>query len=100
MRAIDLSGDYDVDLVPTILDCGCTTLIRNPIPILKRRTRFKSLTLLRAGCDSNHLDEYGQSPFDDARYHNIWPEWTWALLKSGYVYNDDPERWVKSSASA
>jgi len=100
MRAIDLSGGYDVDLVPNILDCGCTTLIRNPIPILKRRMRFKLLTLLRAGCDPNHLDEDGQSPSDDVRKHNIWPEWTWALLKSGYVYNDDPERWVKSSTSA
>jgi len=100
MRAIDLSGDYDVDLVPNILWCSCTTLIRNPLPILKRRMRFKLLTLLRAGCDPNHLDKYDLSPSDDAQKHGIWPKWTWALLNSGYTYNDDTERWVQSSPSA
>lgn len=100
MRVIDLSGDYDVDLVPTVVGCGCTTLIRNPIPILKRRAKFKLLTLLRAGCDPNHIDKHDQSSSDDARYHNLWPEWTWALLNSGYAYDDDTERWVKSSISA
>lgn len=100
VQAIDLSGDYNVDFVSTTLFCRCTTLIRNPIPILKRRLRFRLLTLLRAGCDPNHLDRDGRSPSDDARKHGSWPEWTWALLESGYAYNDDTERWVKGSTSA
>ena len=70
-------------------------MIRKPLPILKTRLRFKLLTLLRAGCDPNLVDNHGNSPSDDARYHGLWPEWTWALLNADYVFDEDGNRWVK-----
>ena len=72
-----------------------TRIIQRPLPILKTRLRFKLLALLRAGCDPNVLDNKGNSPSDDARYHGLWPEWTWALLNAGYVFDADGNRWVK-----
>lgn len=74
---------------------GNPHIIRKPLPILKTRLRFKLLTLLRAGCDPNVLDKYGDSPSDDAGYHGLWPEWTWALLNAGYVLDEASDRWVK-----
>ena len=76
-------------------DDGSEEIFRKPLPILKTRLRFKLLTLLRAGCDPNLLDNQGFSPSDDARYHGLWPEWTWALLNAGYVLEEDSDRWVK-----
>ncbi len=77
------------------LDEDSLRMIRKPLPILKTRLRFKLLTLLRAGCDPNLLDNNGNSPSDDARYHGLWPEWTWALQNAGYVFDEDSDRWVK-----
>ncbi len=57
--------------------------------------RFKLLTLLRAGCDPNLLDKDGASPSDDARKKGVWPEWTWALLNAGYVFDEDSNRWMR-----
>ena len=74
---------------------GDPLIIRDPLPILKTRLRFKLLTLLRAGCDPNLLDHEGNSPSDDARYHGLWSEWTWALLNAGYIFDEDNDRWVK-----
>ena len=76
-------------------DRGDAVIVREPLPILKTRLRFKLLTLLIAGCDPNLLAKYGDSPSDDARYHGLWPEWTWALLNAGYVLDKDSDRWVK-----
>ena len=76
-------------------DRGDAVIVREPLPILKTRLRFKLLTLLRAGCDPNLLDKYGNSPSDEARYHGLWPEWTWALLNAGYVLDKDSVRWEK-----
>lgn len=72
-----------------------TKRIRDPLPILKTRLRFKLLTLLRAGCEPNLVDNNGKSPSDDARSHGLWPEWTWALLNAGYVFDEGSDRWVK-----
>ena len=74
---------------------GIPRIIRKPLLVLKTRLRFKLLTLLRAGCDPNHLDVYDCSPSDDARYHGLWLEWTWALLNAGYVFDEDSDCWVK-----
>ena len=74
---------------------GSARIIRDPLSILKTRLRFKLLTLLRAGCDPNVLDNKGNSPSDDAKYHGLWPEWTWALLNAGYVFDENSDRWVK-----
>ena len=76
-------------------DAGDAYIIRKPLSVLKTRLRFKLLTLLRAGCDPNVFDKYGHSLSDDARYHGLWPEWTWALLNAGYVFDEDSDRWVK-----
>lgn len=74
---------------------GISHIIRKPLLILKTRLRFKLLTLLRAGCNPNLLDDDGSSPSDDAEYHGLWPEWTWALLNVGYVVDENSNRWVK-----
>ena len=76
-------------------DDGSEEIFRKPLPILKTRLRFKLLTLLRAGCDPNLLDSQSCSPSDDARYYGLWPEWTWALLNAGYVFDEDSDRWVE-----
>ena len=76
-------------------DNGSEEMFRKPLPILKTRLRFKLLTLLRAGCDPNLLNNQGCSPSDDARYHGLWPEWTWALLNAEYVFDEDSNHWVK-----
>ena len=76
-------------------DDGSVCIFRKPLPILKTRLRFKLLTLLRAGCDPNVLDDKGNSPSDCARSRRLWPEWTWALLNAGYVFDEDSDRCVK-----
>ena len=76
-------------------DHNVLRLIRDPLPILRTRLRFKLLTLLKAGCDPNLLDNYGYSPSDFAEYCGVWPEWTRALLNAGYVFDEDSDRWVK-----
>ncbi|KAL8725089.1 MAG: hypothetical protein Q9181_006548 [Wetmoreana brouardii] len=48
--------------------------IRRYIPMLKRRMRFKVLTLLQAECDPNHLDNNGESPSEFAQREGIWQE--------------------------
>ena len=75
-------------------DCS-DHITRKPLPILKTRLRFKLLTLLKAGCDPNVLDSKGRSPGDYARYRGLWPEWTWALLNAGYVFDEESNRWVR-----
>lgn len=70
------------------------------IPMLKRRMRCKVLTLLQAGCDPNHLDNNGESPSEYAQREGISQEWTWALRKSGYVYDQDRDIWRKTTVFA
>ena len=74
---------------------GDALIVRDPLPILKTRLRVKLLTLLRGGCDPNVLDKDGYSPSDDARYHGLWPEWSWALEQSGHIYDARNDRWVR-----
>ncbi|KAL8705947.1 MAG: hypothetical protein Q9201_000941 [Fulgogasparrea decipioides] len=74
--------------------------IRHWIPMLKRRMRSKVLTLLQAGCDPNHRDNDGESPSEFAQREGIWQEWTWALRRSGYAYDDDRDLWVRMTVSA
>lgn len=73
---------------------------RHIIPMLKRRMRFKVLTLLQAGCDPNHLDNNGESPSAFAQREGILPEWTWALQKSGYDYDRDRDLWERTTVFA
>ena len=70
------------------------------IPMLKRRMRFKVLTLLQAGCDPNHLDNNGESPSKYAQREGIWQEWMWALRESGYVYDQNRDLWRKTAVFA
>ena len=70
-------------------------LIKNPIHVLKTRLRYKLLTLLQAGCDPNILDNAGASPSDYARRDGLWPQWSWALEKSGHIYDARNDRWVR-----
>ena len=71
--------------------------IRHPKQVLKKRLRFKLFTLLNAGCDPNVLDNEGRSPSDHAKQEGLWPQWRWALLKSGYIYNETNTSWVRGA---
>lgn len=64
--------------------------------VLKKRLKFKLLTLLQAGCDPNGLDNKGESPDDFAERLGLWPQWEWALVNAEYVYNEGSSRWIKT----
>ena len=68
--------------------------IRNPYHVLKDRVRIKLKILLEAGCDPNEFNEYGESTNDYARC-GLWSQWLWALEKTGYVFDEEFDRWVK-----
>ena len=72
-------------------------LIRNPIQVLKKGMRFKILALLKAGCDPNLLDRNGRSPSHYAERDGLWPQWSWALINSGFMLDEESGRWVKTS---
>lgn len=57
----------------------------------KARLRLKLLALLQAGCDPNIRDIEGESPSDYARVEELWPQWAWALEKTGWEYNEDTD---------
>ena len=78
---------------------GVEHWIQNPIQVLKTRVRFKLLTLLSLGCDPNVLDHEGQSPSDIARRDGLWIQWSWALMKTGYIHDTESDLWIKSSLS-
>ncbi len=85
--------EYVLSLGPS----GVGHLIENPINILKTRLRHKILTLLQANCGPNVLDNAGASPSDYARRDGLWPQWSWALEKSGHIYDARNDRWVRIS---
>lgn len=87
---------YSIDDVFCEISDGVLKEIRNPIQVLKKRTRFKLLTLLQLGCDPNVVDREGLSPSDHAMRHGLWPQWSWALLNAGYIA-DGQNGWVKRS---
>ena len=68
--------------------------IRNPSHVLKDRARIKLKILLEVGCDPNDQDNDGQSTNDYAR-RGLWSEWLWALEKTGYVFDEELDRWIK-----
>ena len=68
--------------------------IRNPSHVLKDRVRVKLKILLEAGCDPNEFNKYGNSTNDYAR-RGLWSQWLWALEKTGYVFDEAYDRWVK-----
>ncbi|CAD6593156.1 MAG: hypothetical protein ASARMPREDX12_006868 [Alectoria sarmentosa] len=74
---------------------GAEHFIRHPIKVLKTRLRFKLLTLLRANCDPNVLDNAGASPSDYARRDGLWPQWHWALKNTGFSYEPGSDRWSR-----
>ena len=89
------SNDYVIDWITCKDRFGETHWIQNPSQVLKKRMRFKLLTLLEAGCDPNVLDNEGEPPSDYARRKNLWPQWTWALLNAGYIYDVVKDSWVR-----
>ena len=74
---------------------GVRHRIRHPVQILRKRLRFKLLTLLKAGCDPNLFDKAGVTPSKCARENGLWPQWTWALGEAGYEYVVGGDRWMK-----
>ena len=73
---------------------GKKAWIRNPVHVLKDCVRTKLRILLEAGCDPNDLDNSGASPSDYAR-KGLWPQWLWALERTGYVFDGEQDRWIK-----
>ena len=73
--------------------------IRNPIHVIKDRVRVKLKILLEAGCDPNEVDYNGESANDYAR-RGLWPQWLWALSRTGYVFDEEQNRWTKWFDSA
>ena len=76
---------------------GMDKVILDPNQVLKERLRFKLFHLLEVGCDLNLINKAGRSPSDYAEENGVWPQWRWALVSSGYVYNQDSGRCVKGS---
>lgn len=83
-------------LLPTGLSMsdGDSNWIRNASHLLKDRVKIKLKILLEAGCDPNDRDKYGKSTNDYAR-RGIWSQWLWALEKTGYVFDEEQNRWIK-----
>ena len=88
------SNPEDDDYVYCFNDEGDGVWIRNPSHVLKDRVRIKLKILLEAGCDPNDFDNDGQSTNDYAR-RGLWSQWLWALEKTGYVFDEEQNRWVK-----
>lgn len=82
-----LCEDYD----------GLQHLIPHPMEVLKARLRYLLVTLLRAGCDPNIADGNNETPSTYARRNGLWPQWCWALERSGYTYKVGLGRWVKTA---
>lgn len=87
---------YSIDYVFCEISDGVLEEIRNPSQVLKKRTRFRLLTLLQLGCDPNVVDREGLSPSDLAIQRGLWPQWSWALLNAGYIA-DGQNGWTKRS---
>lgn len=92
----EAANEHSVDYVFCETEDGIIEMIRSPIQVLKKRTRFKLLTLLQLGCDPNVVDHEGLSPSDYAMEDGLWPQWRWALLNAGYTYHRE-NGWVKSA---
>ena len=69
--------------------------MRNPIQVLKERSKFKVLVLLKAGCDPNLPDKAGESPSRYAERNGLFSQWKWALMKNGYMLDEKSGEWVK-----
>ena len=74
---------------------GVSRRMRNPIQVLKERSKFKILVLLEAGCDPNLPDIAGETPHQYAERNGLFPQWKWALMKSGYMLDEKSGQWIK-----
>lgn len=89
----------DDDYVYCVDEMGDSNWIRNPYHLLKDRIKTKLKILLEAGCDPNDRDKDGESTNDYAR-RGIWSQWLWALEKTGYVFDEEQNRWIKRIETA
>lgn len=87
------------DYVHCVDEWGDGHWIRNPSHVLKDCVRTKLKFLLEAGCDPNDLDDDGDSPSDYAT-HGLWSQWRWALEMTGYVFDEEHDRWIKQTETA
>jgi hypothetical protein len=98
----DTSDDVDWLFYCEETDIDDFRMPRSPDPepepwMFKSRSRLKLLALLKAGCSPNLLDSAGFSPSDYARAEGLWPQWEWALLNSGFQYNELTNLWERES---
>ena len=94
-----ISDPEDYDYVYSFDDDGDGVWIRNPIHVLKDRVKIKLKILLEAGCDPNEQDNDEMSTNEYAR-RGLWSQWRWALGMTGYVLDEEQDRWVKRIGSA
>ena len=90
-----VKDDYTIEHVISVDEFGVEEMIQHPMKVLKKRLRFKLLFLLNAGCDPNVLNHAGESPSEYARQDGLWPQWSWALKNTGYVYDAESGRYVR-----
>ena len=77
------------------MDNGIPNRMRNPVRVLKDRSKFKILGLLRAGCDPNLTDKAGETPHQYAERNGLFSEWKWALMRNGYMLDEKSGQWVR-----
>ena len=74
---------------------GVSRRMRNPVQVLRERSKFKLLALLRAGCDPNLTDKAGETPHKYAERNGLFSQWKWALIRNGYMLDEKSGQWVR-----
>lgn len=74
---------------------GVSNRMRNPVQVLKERSKFKILVLLGAGCDPNLADKAGETPHQYAERNGLLSQWEWALTRNGYMLDKKSGQWVR-----
>ena len=74
---------------------GVARRMQNPVQVLKERSKFKILVLLRAGCDPNLTDKAGETPHQYAERNGLFSQWKWALMRNGYMLDEKSGQWVR-----
>ena len=74
---------------------GVLRRMQNPVEVLKERSKFKILVLLKAGCDPNLTDKAGEPPHRYAERNGLFSQWKWALNRNGYMLDEKSGQWVR-----
>ena len=91
------ANELSVDYISCRDDNWDEHVIQNPVQVLKKRLRFKILTLLEGGCDPNLVNKAGKTPSHYAEREGIYPQWSWTLISSGYMLDEGSGQWMRGS---